>query len=224
MVKNLEKDELVAGVYSRQVPHQEASRLTRVLVNSLATAGLERREQFAGGPEQFRALPPRERRRLSAFDDVSSCIRRSVWEDFPFEKTKFGEDVRWGKRVVEAGYKLVYEPRSAVFHSHERGVLYDLRRYYHDQRLLMELFGIELAADRKRLYRRTRRLARNLYDLLRQDKEATKRGALRDALLAVRYAVPTQIGSYIGVKSRALARVSPRAFEKLDRFLSRGWG
>jgi rhamnosyltransferase len=137
MVENLERDERVAGVYSRQIPHPEASALRRVLVNSLATASLERREQFASTPEQDReihssehrrlhiflrltALVMRgrfrrlaclvvrgsladfrqhrrtalEHRRLAAFDDVSSCLRRSVWEEIPFEKTNFGEDLR----------------------------------------------------------------------------------------------------------------------------------
>ncbi len=141
MVEDLELDERVAGVYGRQVPRPEASPLTRVLLNSLASASLERREQFAGGPERYREMPPRkrrltafgrarlaafERRGLAAFDNVSSCLRRSVWEEVPFEKTSFGEDIRWGKRVVEAGHKIVYEPRSAVLHSHERGPLYDL--------------------------------------------------------------------------------------------------
>ena len=32
--------------------------------------------------------------------------------------------------TFEAGYKLVYEPRSALLHSHERRALYDLRRHY----------------------------------------------------------------------------------------------
>ena len=77
MVENLERDERVAGVYGRQVPHPHAGPLTRVLVNNLASAGLERREQFAGGPERYRGLPPGQRRRLAAFDNVSSCLRRS---------------------------------------------------------------------------------------------------------------------------------------------------
>src|SRR5205085_7133755 len=123
-------------------------------------------EQFAGGSEQYRKMPPRQRRSLATFDNVSSCVRRSVWEEFPFEKTNFGEDIRWGKRVVEAGYKIVYEPRSAVFHSHERGAMYDLRRHYLDQRVLSELFGLKTAPNLVRLLLTISVSSLHLYRLL----------------------------------------------------------
>ena len=222
MVENLERDERVAGVYSRQVPHLGSSALTRVLVNSLATASLERREQSVDSPEQYRKLPSTKRRRLAAFDNVSSCLRRSVWEEMPFERTNFGEDLRWGKKVVEAGYKMVYEPRSAVLHSHERGAMYDLRRYYADQRILLELFGLELVPNVVRLLLAILRSSLRLYRLLRQDEEVAVRGALWSILLAVKYAVPAQLGNYLGAKSRVIAGMSPYAFGKFHRFLGKG--
>ncbi len=214
MVENLERDERVAGVYSRQIPHLEASTLTRVLLNNSAAGSLEWREQFAGGPKQYREMPPRKRRRLAAFDNVSSCLRRSVWEETPFEKTNFGEDIRWGKKVVEVGYKIVYEPRSAVFHSHERGVVYDLRRSYVNQRVLLELFGFRLPP----IFRATQ----HLYGLLRQDEEVAAKGALWAMWLALRYTVPAHLGNYLGARSELLACLSPRAFGKLHHFLSKG--
>ena len=222
MVENLERDERVAGVYSRQIPREESSVLTRALINDLATASLERREQFVESPENYSKMPPRKRRRLAVFDDVSSCLRRSVWEEVPYEKTDFGEDIRWGKRVVEAGYKIVYEPRSAVFHSHERGAMYDLRRYYMDQRVLLELFELELVPNIAVLLLAILRSTVHLYRLLRQDSGLTDRGTPWLVWFAVKYAVPAQVGNYLGVKSGAIARLSPRAFAKLHRFLSKG--
>lgn len=222
MVENLEQDERVAGVYGRQVPHPSSGTLTRVLVNSLATASLERQEQFAGGPEQYRALPPAKRRRLAAFDNVSSCLRRSIWEQLTFERTNFGEDIRWGKGVVEAGYKTVYEPRSAVFHSHERGALYNLRRHYVDQGVLLELFGLEPVPNLLRLFLAIPRSSLHLYRLLCRDEEAAARGSLRLMLLAMKYAVPAQVGTYLGRRSGSIARLSPHVFGKLHRFLSKG--
>ena len=221
MVENLDRDELVAGVYGRQIPHPESSPLTRVLVNDGVTAGLERREQFVGASKRYAALPPAERRMLASFDNVSSCLRRSVWEEFPFGHTSFGEDLRWGKKVVEAGYKLVYEPRSAVFHSHERGAAYDLRRQYVEQRLFLDLFGLALVPNSASLLLNVLRASAYLYRQLRRDEKAIKK-APRLALLAVKHAVFSQSGAYLGVKSRRLAGVSPRVSAKLDYFLSSG--
>jgi glycosyltransferase involved in cell wall biosynthesis len=219
MVENLERDELVAGVYGRQIPRPESGPLTRVLVNGWPTAGLERREQYAGVPALYRALSPAEQRSLATFENVSSCVRRSVWKEVPFERTGFGEDVRWGKRVIEAGYKIVYEPRSAVFHSHERGALYDLRRYYVDQLVLLDLFGLASTPNLALLLLNILRASAHLY--LRRDKKSVG-GVVRLMPLVLKHAVVSQTGAYLAVKNRRLARVSSHIFDRLDRFLSRG--
>lgn len=222
MVENLERDERVAGVYSRQIARTESSVLTRAVVNGLALASPERREQSAGGSKRYDKMPPRKRRRLATFDDVSSCLRRSVWQEMPFEQTNFGEDLRWGKKVIEAGYKIVYEPRSAVLHSHERGAVYDLRRNYMNQRLLSDLFGLKLVSNEAHLPLAMLRTYLHLYRLLRQE-EGTVGRTLRLASPVLKYVISSQIGTYLGARSDSLARLSPRAFGKLDRFLSKGF-
>lgn len=221
MVENFEREPLVAGVYSRQMPRPENSPLARVLVESWPTASPERREQFADSPELYRKMLPEERRTLAAFDNVSSCLRRSVWEDIPFDHTRFGEDLRWGKRITEAGYKIVYEPRSTVLHAHERGTVYDLRRYYVDARLLLELFGIASTPNSLSLLLNVLRSSVYLYRRLRQDRE-TMASAPRVALLAARHAFFGQVGAYLGSKERRLAWAGPRLSAMLERVLSGG--
>jgi rhamnosyltransferase len=211
MVENLERDDLVAGVYGRQIPRPESAPLTRVLVNGWPTAGLERREQCVEAPALYRALTPAERRSLATFDNVSSCVRRSVWEEIPFEPTGFGEDVRWGKRVVETGYKLVYEPRSAVLHSHERGALYDLRRHYVDGQLLLELFGLAPTPNLALWLLNVLRATVHLYLRLRREEKV----ALGAPLPAAKHAVCSQTGLYLALKKRRLPA-------RLDLSLRRG--
>jgi rhamnosyltransferase len=216
MVENLDKDGTVAGVYGRQIPRPESSPLTRALMDDWPTSGLERREQFAGDPGSYRALSPVTRRTLATFDNVSSCVRRSVWESFSFERTSFGEDVRWGKKVVEAGYKLVYEPRSAVLHSHERGALYDLRRYYADGLVVKELFGLVPTPNLARLLLNVLLSSAHLYFRLIRDGKIV---APRFLLLAMRYALCSQAGAYLAARG---FRAGPRLSSRLNEFLLKG--
>ena len=211
MIEDLEDDPLVAGVYGRQVPRPGSSPLARVLVENAPTSGRKRREQHAGGPDLYRALPPAKRRELALFDNVSSCLRRSVWEEIPFGRTGFGEDLRWGERVLSRGYKLVYEPRSAVVHSHERGPLYDLRRHYAEGLLLLDLFGLAPVPTLARLLLNTLLASAHLCRRLLLDEGA----GWRSLLLAVRYAVPSQLGIHLAARRRRLP-------SGLDDFLNKG--
>lgn len=221
MVENFERDERVAGVYGRQLPYPGSGPLARALVNDWPTAATDRREQFLEDPSGYAALPPSGRRSLALFDNVSSCVRRSVWEEFPFDKTPFGEDVRWGKKVVEAGYKLVYEPRSAVYHSHERGALYDVRRHYAEGLVLLDLFGLTPTPNLPRLFLNALRSWAYLFLRLRRNERASG-GVLRHALLAAGYALPSQLGAYLAAKNRRLAGKRPRLSAALDRLVGGG--
>ena len=220
MVENLNKDPRVAAVYGRHVPRPDAGVLTRALVGNLAVADLERREQEIKDPARYRSLPPSQRRRLAAFDNVSSCLRRQVWEEFPFGKADFAEDLRWGKKVIEAGYTIVYEPRSVVVHSHERGPLYDLRRHYVDQLVLDELFGARMVPNLLRLILSIPYATRHVYGLLRREQPAPKKRP-RLLLYAATFALTSQLGAYLGARVPTLSHLSPKLHTRLHRLLAR---
>jgi rhamnosyltransferase len=216
MVENLDADETVAGVYGRQVPRPDSSPLTRALMRDWPTSSSERREQFAGGRGSYAALPPATRRSLAVFDNVSSCVRRSVWEIIPFERTRFGEDLRWGKAVVEAGHKLVYEPRSAVLHSHERGALYDLKRHYVDALILQELFGLTPTATLPRTLLNVILTSAHLY---RSKDDRKTLIAPKFLLQAIGYALCSQAGAHLAARrTKTDSGVSAR----IDKLLQRG--
>jgi hypothetical protein len=101
--------------------------------------------------------------------------------------------------------------------------MYQLRRHYVDQRLLSELFGLELVPNLMRLLAAISHSSLRFYGLLRRDEEVAANGVSRALLPAVRYAVLAQVGNYLGVKSESIARLSPRVFGKLNRFLSKGF-
>ena len=64
------------------------------------------------------------------FSNVSSVLRRRVWQDIPFPEVAFAEDQLWAKRVLEAGYQTVYRADSLVYHSHAYGPWMNLRRHF----------------------------------------------------------------------------------------------
>ncbi|HSE83899.1 MAG TPA: glycosyltransferase [Thermodesulfobacteriota bacterium] len=136
-------DELVAGVYCRQVPKKDADVLTKRHLNNWLTGRQDQAVNFIENREAYNALEPMKKLMLCTFDDVCSCVRKSVWEKIPYTETYFAEDLEWGKKAIEAGYKIVYEPRAAVIHSHSRSVLYEYKRTYLCHRRLFKIFGLE---------------------------------------------------------------------------------
>jgi rhamnosyltransferase len=221
MVENLRNDGRIAAVYGRHVPRSDAGLMTRALVGNLAVADSQRREQQIPNTAEYLSLPPAQKRRIAAFDNVSSCLRRSVWEEFPFGEADFAEDLRWGKKVVEAGYTIVYEPRSVVVHSHERGALYDLKRHYVDQLVLDELFGARLVPNLPRLILGIPYATRHVYGLLRREEPAPEK-RLKLLLDAATYALASQLGAYLGCRLPSLSHLTPKLHTKLHRFLGKG--
>jgi rhamnosyltransferase len=130
----------VAGVYARQIPRPDAPALVRRNVTQWIAGAAEGRVQAletSNGPDDAMA-----RYRRCCFDHVCGATRRDVWTRFPYRSATFGEDLVWGKRVIEAGMHLVFEPAARVIHSHDRSLAYEYTRTYECHRLLYELFGL----------------------------------------------------------------------------------
>jgi rhamnosyltransferase len=64
------------------------------------------------------------------FANVSSVLRRDIWERLPFPVVEFGEDQLWAKQVLEAGYKTAYCADSLVYHSHGYGPWANFCRHF----------------------------------------------------------------------------------------------
>lgn len=99
--RNFNENEQLAGVYGRQLPVSFSDALDKR--DLLTVFGLDRRLQVK---DYF-------------FHNANSMLRRSVWEQFPFDETVTNiEDRVWGKAVTSAGFQLLYDPDAAVYHHH----------------------------------------------------------------------------------------------------------
>jgi len=106
-------DPNVAGVYGRQVPLSNCNPFEARGI--LSSYGLTKKVQTKD----------------SFFSNANAAIRRSVWVKFPFNQAlPISEDRDWAGRVQASGYKIVYEPKAVVYHSHNYSLGQVFRRSY----------------------------------------------------------------------------------------------
>ncbi len=143
----------LAGTFARQLARPQASQLTRVSLEGWVAAQDKAYTSAIPDPAAWQEMAPMERFLASVFDNVCSCLRRSVWHQHRFCRTAIAEDLEWGKEVLLAGHQLAYVPTAAVVHSHERGMRYELGRTYLVHRRLHELFGVRTIPTARLLFR-----------------------------------------------------------------------
>jgi len=122
LVAPLRADAAVAGVYGRQLPHQEAIPSERYFLDFLY--GPEPRRQRLRDPDRLSF-------ETTLFSNVNSAVSRAVLERYPLAADVImSEDQEWSRRVLLAGLEIVYEPRAAVRHSHAYTVVGAFRRFF----------------------------------------------------------------------------------------------
>jgi rhamnosyltransferase len=137
------RDAKVAGAYSRQLPRPDCYPLIRLRLQGWSAGMTERRVQEKSGKD-ISGLTPAEIVGLYGFDNVSSMVRRSVWDEVKFRRRKFAEDVGWAKDVIDRGCKIVYEPESVVIHSHNKPMWYEFKRIYLDHQNWRQTGGFQV--------------------------------------------------------------------------------
>lgn len=159
LLETLLRDPSVAGSYGLQVAPDHAGLLARTRSALWCRAHRSASQQRLENPEEFEALSPEGRLALIRFDNVNSCLRKSAWESAPFPEMDYAEDLAWGKEMVLRGHALAHAPAAQVWHCHERGWRYELRRAYIDGATRVRLVdwpaspmtGREMAASVRRL-------------------------------------------------------------------------
>jgi rhamnosyltransferase len=121
LVRPLAGGDRIAGAYGRQLPHDDATPPERYFLDFLY--GPDARVQRLDGDE-----PDFEQ---TLFSNVNSAIPRAVWQEFPFaDDLIMSEDQEWSRRVLRAGYEVIYEPTAAVHHSHRYSIASAFRRFF----------------------------------------------------------------------------------------------
>lgn len=130
MVGAMQIEQGIAGGFGIHYPYPDC--------NVLDKRDLKRHFQNFGEENHVFFLDDRERyfqdksyqQYLAFFSDNNSCLKREVWEKMPYQEVDFAEDQLWARQILEAGYKKVYCPHAAVYHSHNYPLRTYFKRYY----------------------------------------------------------------------------------------------
>jgi rhamnosyltransferase len=142
LIAPLCNDTTVAGTFARQEARPDADAITRHYLASYQATSKCGRVASLDGADDFERLSPQQRLDRCTFDNVCSCLRRSVWQRHPFRATPIGEDIAWAKEVLLAGHRLAYVPDALVIHSHHRSPRYEFWRTVTLHRELFFLFQL----------------------------------------------------------------------------------
>lgn len=112
----------VAAAYSRQIAQPSAPPHQRFYIDF--RFGPQARLQRASGPSELTVA-------TTLFSNVSSAIRASILDEFPFPSDiVIAEDLEWCSRVLLAGHSVAYVPDSIVEHSHDYSLGELFKRYF----------------------------------------------------------------------------------------------
>lgn len=118
LVKHFDDPE-VAGVYGKQVPQPDA------------WPSVQRDLTFYGDQLRIQTNPDSPREHF--FSNANAAIRRKYWEKQCFDETLTGcEDREWTRAMLRLGYKVIYEPEAAVYHSHNEPLFQVYQRTYRE--------------------------------------------------------------------------------------------
>ncbi|MGI6087956.1 MAG: glycosyltransferase family 2 protein [Kiritimatiellia bacterium] len=127
-------DPAVAAAFSRQIPRADAPPTEKFFLNYHFPPGAQRRQQAGDNATPAFA-------RTVFFSNVSAVIRRECLLQHPFDETLImSEDQQVARDLLAAGYAIVYEPASAVIHSHRYSLNIAFRRYFDSVYSLTKIF------------------------------------------------------------------------------------
>lgn len=212
------RDPAVDAAWCRQIPRPDCNpilaRRIREWMGDRQGLTLQRLPEG----RELAQLQPMEQLRLCAFDNVASSVRRSTWERLRFGWRRFGEDITFGKRVIEGHGAIAFVPESAVIHSHRTTPRQEGKRVYCDHQNLSALFGLRVIPDLAHCRRAVRDGRAHFLRLLAEDvpPDGPQRAELERWVRG--YAAWTAWGQYLGANCERLQR---RWFGPLLRLVDR---
>lgn len=139
LVKAIETDPSIAGVFGRHIAYPDASPFTRHELEQHFRGFLNQPVVELDDPFRYEKEEG-YRQFLYFFSDNNALLRRSVWEAIPYPEVDFAEDQAWARLIIEAGHRKAYADDAVVSHSHNYGFFERLQRSFDEAFALRRLF------------------------------------------------------------------------------------
>jgi len=78
---------------------------------------------------------------LCFYSDNSSAMRKSIWNEIPYDDVDFAEDQLWAQKIIEKGYSKAYTSEAIVYHSHNYSFKEMMMRSFDDHKGLYSIYG-----------------------------------------------------------------------------------
>jgi len=130
LVKVLCDREDISAVTCRQVPRSDADLFAQSAIwNHYRYLELNGDLVFSVD-DDLQKLTVAELRRVAGLDNVCSCFKKDVFDEFKFQELIYAEDLDLGIRLIKEKRKTSFLFSTGVIHSHNRDPDYYLRRSY----------------------------------------------------------------------------------------------
>lgn len=145
LVGAMEDNKDVVGAFGRHVSYKESGPIEAVnLETHFRNFGDKNTVYFLEDKKKYEN-DVMYRQFLGFFSDNNSCVRKSVFNRFPYNDVDFAEDQIWMKSMIEKGYKKVYVPDAIVYHSHNYSYIETLHRSFDEYKHLYFIYGYKIA-------------------------------------------------------------------------------
>lgn len=141
----MKADEAVAGGFGIHYPYPDCNLPDKIMLRRhFLNFGTDNTVTYVEDMDRFKN-DEGYRAHLSFFSDNNSCLRRSIWEQYPYDDVNFAEDQVWMAKMMEKGYKRVYCPFAPVYHSHNYDIKTYKGRHFDEYYALYKLYGKQSA-------------------------------------------------------------------------------
>jgi len=145
LAENMDADD-VAAVFARQKAGEDCMNI--LWRKEIQDGFRERRREITGPVNNVDDW----KEKFPLLSTACAMIRSDLLKDHPFSEIISGEDQEWAVRILNKGYKIVYDPAVETVHSHDAS-LRGIYQYHYSVGEASRMFGLEKNPPAVALYR-----------------------------------------------------------------------